>query len=221
MNKKLIALLAAGMLCATALSSCNTVGEPEAATQGSDSESVTVQYKIAEAEEKISRAEQATPAITMDNFNSLLDNPDLNAAAYEGTEDFIFARDTHTDKTVILDSYGKAEINSTLNELIALNSPGGITLNAKADSVIIKGDGINADINCETGSVYVIGKDAKIHIQDDGTVTEVLVRNTTAMVYNHSKNDTTVILTNGSKITVPGNHTYTVKDNTLTKGILD
>lgn len=220
MNRKITALIAAGMLCAAALSSCNAP-EAEPATQSSDTEAATIQYKIAETEEKISRAEEATPAITTDKFLSLIENPDLHAVAYEGTDDLIFERDTHTDKTIITDTYGKTEINSSVNELIVLSSPGGVTLNAKTDSIILKGEDVTAEINDETGSVYVVGKNSKVNINKNATVSDILVRNTTAVIYNHSKNDITVILTNGTKITVPGNHTYKAQDNTLTKGIAD
>lgn len=220
MNKKITALIATGMICAAAFSSCNAP-EAEPATQSSDTEAATIQYKIAETEEKISRAEEATPAITMEKFLSLLENPDLHAVSYVGTDDLIFNSESHTDKTIITDTYGKTEINSSVNEVIVLNSPDGVTLNAKTDSFIVKGEAVTAELNAETGSVYVVGKDAKININKTATVTDILVRNTTAVVYNHSKNDITVILTNGTKITVPGNHTYKAQDNTLTKGIAD
>ena len=220
MNKKITALIATGMICAAAFSSCNAP-EAEPATQSSDTEAATIQYKIAETEEKISRAEEATPAITMEKFLSLLENPDLHAVSYVGTDDLIFNSESHTDKTIITDTYGKTEINSSVNEVIVLNSPDGVTLNAKTDSFIVKGEAVTAELNAETGSVYVVGKDAKININKTATVTDILVRNTTAVIYNHSKNDITVILTNGTKITVPGNHTYKAQDNTLTKGIAD
>lgn len=219
MNKKIIALLAAGILCVTAFSSCTTT-EGETATAKSDTDSVTVQHKIAEAEEKISLAQAAKPAISIEKFDTLLENPDLNAVAYEGTEDFILSKDSRIDKTIIINTYGKAEINSSVAEVIVLGASGGISINAATDSLIVKGDTVDTGINSDTNSIYVIGKDAKLHIYE-GTVSSIFARNTTTMIYNHTKNDITVILTNGTNITVPGKHTYSVKDNTLTKGILD
>lgn len=219
MYKKSIALFAAGILCITAFSSCKAP-EGEPATVQSDSDSVTVQYKITEAEEKISLAEEANPAISIEKFNTLLENPDLHAVAYEGTEDFIFSKENHIDKTIIINTYGKAEINSSVTEVIVLGAQGGITVNAAADSLMIKGDSVNTGINSDVNTIYVIGKDAKLHIYE-GNVSNIFARNTTTMIYNHTRNDITVTLTNGTTVTIPGKHTYSVNDNTLTKGIID
>ncbi len=186
----------------------------------SDSDSVTIQNTIIETEEKISRAEAAKPATNFEQFDELLTNPDLNAVAYEGTEDFVFEKEADTEKTIIIDTYGKVEINSSVNEIIILKAEGGLTVNADAANIIIKGDGVNTTINSNTSSVYIIGKDTKLSIVE-GAVQTITVRNTTAMVYNHTKDDIKVILTNGTNITIPGKHTYSAKDNTLTKGILD
>lgn len=219
MTKRFIALFAAGMLLITALSSCNTP-EGETATMNSDSDSVTIQNTITDTEEKISRAEAAKPALSIDKFDELLLNPDLNAVAYEGTEDFIFSKEEHTAKTIIINTYGKAEINSSADEIIVLRADGGLTINADISGLIIKGDAVNTTINSSTSSVYIIGKDIKLSIVE-GTVQTITVRNTTAMVYNHTKDDIKVVLTNGTNVTIPGKHTYSAKDNTLTKGILD
>ncbi|MBE6716060.1 MAG: hypothetical protein E7573_03980 [Ruminococcaceae bacterium] len=219
MYKRIFACIITAVLCLSIFTACKAP-EGEQATLGSNDEAATVKNTIEDAEELISIAEEANATATPEAFNNALSNPDLHAAAYYGPHDITIAESEHIAKTVSVKTTGKVELNSSCDAMVLLAADGGFTANAEAGKIILKGENINADIKYDCGEIYISGKNATLHIHS-GTVTQVTARNTTAVICNHTDTPVKVVLTNGSSVTVEGGHNYQLKDNLITKGLID
>lgn len=219
MNKKIIAGLISFFLITGCLSSC-APDEGEKPSAGSNEEAVTIRNTIDHAEEMISLAEAAKAAATPEGFESILDNPDAKAASYYGPHDIIVKREAHIDKMLSIRTTGKVEINSSCKSVVLLGADGGFTSAAATDTIIIKGENINADIKADCGEIHITGKNTTVHIHE-GTVSQITARNTTAVICNHTNAPVSVVLTNGSVVNVDGGHSYQLKDNLVTKGLTE
>lgn len=175
---------------------------------------------VADAEELLSFADKSSSTGTVEAFNKVLDSTDAGVASYNGADDIIISREEHTDKIIKVKTLGKVELNSSAASLIITDAPDGLTVNAKVNNIIIDGDSVTADINCDTGSIYIKGKDVKLNIRD-GKTANVVIGNSTAVIYNHTDEDVLVTLANGSTRIIEKRHTYQVKEDLISKGILD
>lgn len=216
MTKKVLSLVLFLLIAASVFSGCTSLNEQkgEEATQKSDSDSAVVKDDFLFAEEQISSAEAAKSAGTIDAFRKLLSNPDVNVASFNGADDITVSEEAYIDKTVAIKTAGTVSINSPVASVVLIDAPKGVTLNAKADSIIVEGVGITCDLNTETGSVYIIGKDCVINIRNED-ISKILVRNSTAVINNFSESDIEVTLTNGTKVTVSAGKAYDVKNNLI------
>lgn len=215
MIKKILSILLIAVAVTSIFAAC-TKNEGVPATQISDSDSVKLHENFSELNEQIEKAESAKNTGTNDAFQKALTNPDTSAAAYYGTEDITINLSEHSEKTVSIRTSGKLTLESTVSSLVILAADDGFTANARADSIIIKGDGIKAVLCSPAGTVYVSGKNAELFIKNE-KIEKVIAGNTTAVIHNISGSDIQVTLMNGTKVTVSNNQTYNVKENSLTK----
>lgn len=221
MNKKFFSVIIALVTAISLFSGCNRQETPESTTDaGTTASGVTIENPIVHAEEQLSAAKAAKAVGTPKAFGELLCNEKTSLAAYNGPDDIIISADSHTEKTAAIKTVGRVELKSSIYSLVIIDAPGGLCVNARAESIILDGEDITADINNDTGIIYVNGKNTVLNI-NDGSTDNIFIRNTTAVIYNRTKEDLTVTLTNGDTRTVPGNHTYKVREDLITKGILD
>ncbi len=220
MYKKLLSTALILILTLSLFSSCKGTVKGEDATIKSDIEAETVVEQHSFAQEEISNASEAKTVGTASSFNSLLTNPDVNVASYKGSEDISIINEEYIDKTVAIDTIGSVSIDCPVKSVVLFGAAGGVTLNEKTDSIIIKGEDVTLDVMCETGSIYIEGKNAVVNVKnaDVGTIT---ARNVTSVIKNHTDSDITVTLTNGAKVTVGAKLTYVTKDNFLQENALD
>ncbi len=215
MIKKLLSALIIAVAVISVFTAC-TKDEGVPATQISDSDSAHLQELFPYFDSQLEKAQSAKSTGTSDAFQKALTNPDTSAAAYYGTEDITIDLPEHSDKTVSIRTSGKLTLDSTVASVVILAADGGFYANAKADSIIIKGDGIKAELDSPVGTVYVTGKDAELFIKNE-EIEKVIAGNSTAVIHNISGNAVQVTLMNGTKVTVDDNQTYKVKENVLTK----
>ncbi len=229
MNKKTIIIIASVTL--TVIAVCAIVFAIALPGGGDDNKEVTTDdtsivttekdyAPVADAEELLSFADEARATGTVDAFNKVLGSADAGVASYNGADDIIISAEEHINKIVKVKTLGKVELNSSVTSLVIADAPAGLTVNAKADSIVIDGNSVTADINCDTGSVYIKGKDVKLNIRD-GKTENVIIGNSTAVIYNHTDDDILVTLANGATRTIGKRHTYQVKEDLISKGILD
>lgn len=226
MDKKKILIIVSAVIAVLAL--CAAIialsGGDDGKEDVTDDTSVVTTEKdhapVADIEEMISFADEARSTGTLDAFKKVLGNEDAGVASYNGTDDIIISEEEHINKIVKVKTSGKVELNSTVASLMITDAPKGLTVNAKADSIIINGNSVIADINSDTGSIYIKGKDVKLNIRE-GKTENIIVGNSTAVIYNHSDDDVLVTLVNGATRIIEKKHTYQVKEDLISKGILD
>ena len=200
---------------AAALFSCGKA-TPEAATQQSDGDSAHIKEDFDIIESKLSEAESATAVNDTASFSEQLENSDTDVISYEGNDDIIIDSAKASGKTVIINTCGSVSLDSPADTLIVNGAANGFTVNAEAGSIILAGTAVTAEINSETGTVLVKGKDITVNVRNS-SVEKLIVVNVTAIVNNLTEEDIYVTLANGTKVTVPANHTYRISDNTLQK----
>ena len=215
MIKKLLSITLITVTVICILTAC-TPSKGETATQISDPDAPLLQEDFSYFNSQLTKAESAKNTATNDAFQSVLVNPETSMAAYYGTEDIIIALPEHSDKTVSIRTSGSFTLDSTVTSVVLIGVGKGFTANAKADSIIIKGDDIKAELNSATGIVYILGKNAEVFVKNN-EIEKVIAGNTTALIHNLSDKEISVTLMNGTKVIVSKNQTYHVQDNTLTK----
>ena len=143
---------------AISLFSCGKAA-PEPATQISDGDSAKINEDFDTMESKLSEAETATAVNNTDSFAVLLESSDKNVISYEGSDDIAIASENIAEKTVTISTTGSVSLDSRTGTLIVNGAEKGFTANARAESIILAGNGITADIKSETGTILVQGKD--------------------------------------------------------------
>ena len=214
MKRKLYAVILI-LTLATTLFSC-TKPAPETATQISDGDSVHIKEDFDAMESKLAEAESATAVSDTDSFTAQLESSDTDVISYEGNDDVVIDSANASEKTVDISTSGSVTLDSPAETLIVNGAEGGFTANAKAESIILEGTGITAEINSETGTILVKGKDITVNVRNS-VVEKIIAVNVSAIINNLTDTDIFVTLANGTKITVPSEHTYKVSDNTLQK----
>ena len=187
---------------------------PEPATQLSDKDSVHLKEDFDELDGKLSEAETAEAASDTASFETQLTDNNSAVVSYEGSEDIQIDGENTSDKTVTINTTGSIILASPVEALIVDGAGGGFTAEARAESIILEGDGIIADIKSGTGTVLVNGKNVTVNVRNSA-IEKIIVVNTTAKVNNITDDDVTVMLANGAKVSVPARNTYNVSDNTL------
>ena len=187
---------------------------PEPATQLSDKDSVHLKEDFDELGGKLSEAETAEAASDTASFETQLTDNNSAVVSYEGSEDIQIDGENTSAKTVTINTTGSISLSSPVEALIVSGADGGFTADARAESIILEGDGITADIKSETGTVLVNGKNVTVNVRNSA-IEKIIVVNTTAKVNNITDDDVTVMLANGAKVSVPARNTYNVSDNTL------
>ena len=214
MKRKLSAVILILTLAIT-LFSC-TKPAPETATQISDGDSVHIKEDFDTMESKLAEAESATAVSDTDSFTAQLESSDTDVISYKGNDDVVIDSANASEKTVDISTSGSITLDSPAETLIVNGAEGGFTANAKAESIILEGTGITAEINSETGTILVKGKDITVNVRNS-VVEKIIVVNISAIINNLTDTDIFVTLANGTKITVPSDHTYRVSANTLQK----
>ena len=134
--------------------------------------------------------------------------------AIEDKADIVIENETKIEKTVSLRTTGSVSINSPVESVVLLEASGGFSANAEVDSVAVVGQSVVCSINSSVGTVSVTGKDCTVNI-NKGTVSKIIVRNSTAVINNFTNDTVEVTLTNGTKVSVEKNKSYIVKDNLI------
>lgn len=222
MNKKIFSVIITLVLCITSFAACTDSDDEQQTIDSNETSAVSEQITstVADAEELLSEVNEAKSAGTLSAFENVLTNSTAAVASYNGPDDIIIDYDVHINKTVAVKTVGRIEINSTLDCLVVNDAPGGLVVNAAVGSILIDGSSVTADICSDTGEIYIKGTAAKVNIRG-GVTNNIIVRNTTAVIYNHSDNAVTVTLVNGAKRTVEKNHTYQVREDLISKGITE
>ena len=189
---------------------------PEAATQISDGDSAHIKEDFDTIASKLSEAESATAVNDTASFSEQLESSDPDIISYEGNDDIIIASADAAGKAVSINTTGSVSLDSPVETLILNGAANGFTANAKACSIVLQGTGITADLNSETGTVLVKGKDITVNVRNS-SVEKLIVISISAIVNNLTEADIFVTLANGTKVTVPANHTYRLSDNTIQK----
>ena len=189
---------------------------PEAATQISDGDSAHIKEDFDTIASKLSEAESATAVNDTSSFSEQLESSDPDIISYEGNDDIIIASADAAGKAVSINTTGSVSLDSPVETLILNGAANGFTANARAESIVLAGSGITAELSSEAGTVLVKGKDITVNVRNS-SVEKLIVVNVTAIVNNLTEADIYVTLANGTKITVPANHTYYISDNTLQK----
>lgn len=215
MSRKLTSLIIIVLTLVTVFVSCKTSPVPETPSQKSDEDSLTLKNDFDTMSEQASISQSAKAVISATEFEKLLSDEERNAVAYYGTEDITVAVNEYTDKTLSVKTTGSLTLNSPVKSVVAESVPKGITLNAKADSLLINGSDITTDVKSDTGSIYIEGKNAVVNVS--AVVEKIVTVNSTAVIVNSTENELSVFLANGTKVIVPANSTYSVKTNEITK----
>lgn len=215
MTKKALSIILVLVLSVSVFTACSVFTDKgEEATLRSDSDSVNIAEDFSLTDEKLSKAKDAVSVATNDAFQKNLLNPEIKVASFYGTADIVIENEAKIEKTVSLRTTGSVSVNSPVESIVLLDTAGGFSANAEIDSVIVEGQSIVCEINSSVGTVSVIGKDCTLNI-NKGTISKILVRNSTAVINNFTENTVEVTLTNGTKIAVEKNKAYIVKDNII------
>lgn len=107
-------------------------------------------------------------------------------------------------------------LSSPVDTLIIGGADKGFTAEARAESIILEGNGITAEIRSATGVILVKGKNITVNVSNS-SVEKLIVINVSTKVNNLTDEDIKVTLANGAKITVPAKHVYNTNDNTVQK----
>lgn len=215
MTKKALSIILVLVLSVSVFTACSVFTDKgEEATFKSDSDSVNISEDFSLTDEKLSKAKDAVSVATNDAFQKNLLNPEIKIASFYGTADIVIENEAKIEKTVSLRTTGSVSVNSPVESIVLLDTAGGFSANAEIDSVIVEGQSIVCDINSSVGTVSVIGKDCTVNI-NKGTISKIIVRNSTAVINNFTNDTVEVTLTNGTKVSVEKNKSYIVKDNLI------
>ena len=215
MTKKALSIILVLILSAAVFTSCSLFTDKgEEATFRSDSDSVNIAEDFSLADEQISKAKDAISVATDKAFQKNLLNPEIKVASFYGADSITIENDAKIEKTVSLRTTGAVNINSPVESVVLLEAAGGFSANAEIDTIAVDGQSVVCDINSSVGTVTIIGKDCTVNI-NKGTVSRIIVRNTTAVINNFTNDTVEVTLANGTKVSVEKNKAYFVKDNLI------
>ena len=188
---------------------------PEPATQQSDKDAPHIKEDFDVLESKLSEAESAKTENNTLSFSEQLSSGDTDVVFYEGSEDIIIDSPDTAGKTITVTTSGSVTLSSPVDTLILGGADKGFTADARAESIILSGNSITADIKSSTGTILVKGKDVTVNVT--AAVEKLLIINISAKISNLTDEDIRVTLANGAKITVPAKHIYNASDNTVQK----
>ncbi len=188
---------------------------PEPATQQSDKDAPHIREDFDVLESKLSEAESAKAENNTLSFSEQLSSGDTDVVFYEGSEDIIIDSADTAGKTITVTTSGSVTLSSPVDTLILGGADKGFTAGARAESIILNGNNITADIKSSTGTILVKGKDVTVNVT--AAVEKLLIINVSAEINNLTGEDIKVTLANGAKITVPAKHIYNASDNTVQK----
>lgn len=214
MIKKLSVIMIAVIICFCSFSSCKQqvqTGEEATIINNSDSALINEDYSF--ISEQISVADSSKSVISWEKFNELINNPDLSAVSYDGTEDIVINNPDYIDKSVVIKTSGSFTLESPVKTLIAERINGAFSLKAKADNVILKGEDLTVDIGSDTGNVYIEGKNAVINVS--ANTEKIFAHNVAAIINNYSENTVTVTLANGTQTQIEPQKSYDVHKNLI------
>ncbi len=214
MKRKITAAILSISVIMALFSCCQS--PPEPATQISDKDSVHIKSDFDALEGKLSEAETATAVKDTDSFSEQLKNSDAEIISYEGAEDILIDSENISDKTVTVSTTGSVTLASPVNSLIVKAAEKGFTSKARAESIILEGSNITAELKSEAGTIFIKGKDITLNVRTSA-IEKIIAVNVSAKVNNLTGDDIFVTLANGAKITVPAKHIYSLADNTVQK----
>ncbi len=188
----------------------------EPATQLSDKDSAQIKDDFDLLEGKLSEAESLKTENNTASFSAQLSDQASDAVAYNGSEDITIDSAEASGKTVTVTTTGSVTLSSPVDTLIIGGADKGFTAEARAESIILEGNGITAEIRSATGVILVKGKNITVNVSNS-SVEKLIVINVSTKVNNLTDEDIKVTLANGAKITVPAKHVYNTNDNTVQK----
>lgn len=188
----------------------------EPATQLSDKDSAQIKDDFDLLEGKLSEAESLKTENNTASFSAQLSAKSSDAVAYNGSEDITIDSAEASGKTVTVTTTGSVTLSSPVDTLIIGGADKGFTAEARAESIILEGNGITAEIRSASGVILVKGKNITVNVSNS-SVEKLIVINVSTKVNNLTDEDIKVTLANGAKITVPAKHVYNTNDNTVQK----
>ena len=188
----------------------------EPATQLSDKDSAQIKDDFDLLEGKLSEAESLKTENNTASFSAQLSDQSSDAVAYNGSEDITIDSAEASEKTVTVTTTGSVTLSSPVDTLIIGGADKGFTAEARAESIILEGNGITAEIRSATGVILVKGKNITVNVSNS-SVEKLIVINVSTKVNNLTDEDIKITLANGAKITVPAKHVYNTNDNSVQK----
>ena len=188
----------------------------EPATQLSDKDSAQIKDDFDLLEGKLSEAESLKTENNTASFSAQLSDQSSDAVAYNGSEDITIDSAEASGKTVTVTTTGSVTLSSPVDTLIIGGADKGFTAEARAESIILEGNGITAEIRSATGVILVKGKNITVNVSNS-LVEKLIVINVSTKVNNLTDEDIKITLANGAKITVPAKHVYNTNDNSVQK----
>lgn len=204
--------------CSTSNSSSDIPGA--VASLSSDSEAATIKQSLNFANEQLSAILDATKASTKKEFYAALENPDVLSINYSSERNIKIKDSEKIKKPLSVSSAGSVKLNSETDTLIIEKAAKGFIAKAAPACLIINGENVVAEIKGGAGEVYIMGKDAKLHIYD-GEIKKIFAVNSTSVIINHCDMAISVILANGTKTVVEAKHTYSLKNNLVSEGVIN
>ena len=212
MTKKLLSALAVLSALVILFTSCKlTEPKGEPVTLINNGETINTKEISEFVNDQTYLADNANKQKSKNKFFELFSNSMAKAASYEGTDDININHTEYIDKTIIVSTTGTVELTTPVKSLVLENVGGAFTALAKADSIIINGSSITADIKYETGSIYVEGKDAVVNVYKK--TENVFAHNVSVIINNLSDAPLTVTLTNGTQTLIESQKSYNVYEN--------
>lgn len=212
MLKKISAVILTLLMILSVFAACT---KQQTATQSSDADSAKIKDHFAHLTSQHTLAQSAKEFTSVMVFENAISSPGTAAVSYTGEEEIKIKADKTISKLVAVNTTGNVSLDTDTESVIVYGAAEKITINAFTESFIVSADNVTADIKNQLGIMYVEGQDVTVNVKDHN-IDMIFARNTAVTVNNKTNKDISVMLVNGAKVTVPGDSTYSVKDNTIT-----
>lgn len=211
MMKKISAVILTLLIILSVFAGCT---RQQTATQQSDADSAKIKDHFTHITSQHTLAGSAKKFDTAEAFKNAINSPGTAAVSYTGEEEIKIKADTTISKLVAVDTTGNVSLDTDAESVIVYGAGEKITVNAFTESFIVSADDVTVNVKNKLGWLYVEGQNVTVNVKDRN-IDMIFARNTAVTVNNTTNKDITVMLVNGAKVTVPGDSTYSVKDNTI------